>query len=112
MPLKLAKGRGTIATCVAVVFAACRLERLPRSFKEILAIIPEADQKKASLPSQALHPELEVRCEDLQPQAGDCRAWCCSQLSSDLNLQPIADQWQLLWVKYTPNLHAQPAWLC
>ena len=48
MPLKLATGRGTAATCVAVVFAACKLERLPRTLKEILAVIPEADQKKAS----------------------------------------------------------------
>ena len=70
MPLKLAKGRGTAATCVAVVFAACRLERLPRTFKEILAIVPEADQKKVCLP---------ITDHDLCPQPlAPMRPVCCT----------------------------------
>ena len=51
LPLKLAKGRGAAAACVAVVYKACALEGYPRTFKELLAVVPEANTRKVcSLP--------------------------------------------------------------
>lgn len=57
LPLKLAKGRGAAAACVAVVYKACALEGYPRTFKELLAAVPEANTKKV-LPSACLLPWL------------------------------------------------------
>ena len=54
LPLKLAKGRGSAAACVAVVYKACALEGVPRTFKELLAVVPEASTKKVPCSLSAL----------------------------------------------------------
>ncbi|KAK9786506.1 hypothetical protein WJX73_008092 [Symbiochloris irregularis] len=41
-PLNLVRGRSLEAVCCAVIYIACRLERSPRTFKEILARATEA----------------------------------------------------------------------
>ncbi|KAL0033387.1 hypothetical protein WJX77_007185 [Trebouxia sp. C0004] len=42
---KGARGRGLAAVAAAVLFCACRQEGLPRTFKEIEAVVPDATKK-------------------------------------------------------------------
>ncbi|KAK9814054.1 hypothetical protein WJX73_010802 [Symbiochloris irregularis] len=63
-PLNLVRGRSLEAVCCAVIYIACRLERSPRTFKEILARATGASQKEVGRAYRAMEQFLQEHASE------------------------------------------------